>query len=62
MYYDLVNDVIVPSSTIPYAHGGAIAGNRIFIMSTSELIAEELEYLYVMRHTGQEMWRSLVYW
>jgi len=24
--------------------------------------ADGLKFLYVMRHTGQEMWRTLLFW
>jgi len=24
--------------------------------------ADGLKYLYIMRHTGQEMWRTLLFW
>lgn len=41
-----------------YAHGAAIIGNRMEIIKT----ADGLYYLYVMRHTGQEFWRTLVFW
>ncbi len=62
MYYDLVKNIVVPCSTVPYGMSTAIQGNRMFTMSTPDLAAQNLEYLYVMRHTGQEMWRLLIYW
>jgi hypothetical protein len=40
----------------PYAHGAALAGNRMEIVTT----ADGLQYLYIMRHTGSEMWRMLI--
>lgn len=46
------------ATTTPYAHGTAIIGNRMEVVST----ADGLKYLYVMRHTGQEMWRTLKFW
>lgn len=58
MYYDLVKNIVVPSSTIPYGMSTAISGNRMEIIET----ADGLKYLYIMRHTGQEMWRTLIYW
>jgi hypothetical protein len=61
-YYDLVKNIIVPCSTVPYGMGTGIAGNRIFTMSTADLTAAGMEYLYLMRHSGQEMWRTLIYW
>jgi hypothetical protein len=61
-YYDFVLNKVVPSSTIPYAHGAGIPGARMFLTTTADLISDNLEYLYVMRHSGQEMWRTLIYW
>ena len=46
------------ATTIPYAHNTAILGNRMEIVKT----ADDLPYLYIMRHTGQEMWRTLKFW
>lgn len=40
----------------PYAHSTAILGNRMEIVTTSD----GYDYLYVMRHSGQEMWRALL--
>ena len=42
----------------PYAHGAGIAGNRMEIITT----ADGLEYLYLMRSTGAEWWRTLLFW
>ncbi len=58
MYYDLVKNIVVPSSTIPYGHSTAVSGNRMEIVET----ADGLKYLYIMRHSGQEMWRTLLFW
>jgi hypothetical protein len=41
----------------PYAHGTPVIGNRMEIVTT----ADDLNYLYIMRHTGQEMWRTLLF-
>jgi hypothetical protein len=49
---------VYPSAITPYAHGTAIYGNRMEIVSTTD----GLKYLYVMRHSGQEMWRTLKFW
>ncbi len=46
------------ATTTPYAHGTALVGNRMEIVSTTD----GLKYLYVMRHSGQEMWRTLKFW
>lgn len=42
----------------PYAHGTAVIGNRMEVVET----ADGLEYIYVMRHSGFEMWRTLRFW
>ncbi len=55
---DLTTFQINGQTTTPYAHNAAIIGNRMEIVST----ADALKYLYVMRHTGQEMWRTLKFW
>jgi len=49
---------VEPSSTIPYGHSTVIIGNRLELIKTDD----NLLYLYLMRNTGQEMWRTLVYW
>lgn len=41
--------------TPPYGHSTPILGNRMEIIVTSD----GLKYIYLMRHTGQEMWRVL---
>jgi hypothetical protein len=46
------------TSLTPYAHGTGLAGNRMETMVT----IDGLKFLYIMRHTGTEMWRSLVFW
>lgn len=42
----------------PYAHGTAVIGNRMEIIVT----ADGLKYLYLMRSTGSELWRTLLWW
>lgn len=58
VYYDLVKNQIVNSSTVPYGMGTAILGNRMEIIETED----GLKYLYVARHSSQEMWRTLLFW
>lgn len=54
-----LNTFIVDAcATTPYAHGAALIGNRMEIIQT----ADGLQYLYVMRHSGQEFWRTLKFW
>ena len=57
MYYDLVKNIVVPASQPPYGMGAAISGNRMEIIETED----GLKYLYLMRHSGTEMWRTLLY-
>jgi hypothetical protein len=57
-YFDLNTRETVNSGTIPYGHSTAILGNRMEIVDT----ADGLKFLYVMRHSGQEMWRTLLFW
>jgi hypothetical protein len=57
VYYDIVKNIIVPASTAPYGHSTAISGNRMEIIQT----VDGLKYLYVMRHSAQEMWRTLLF-
>ena len=58
MYYDYVKNEIRPFATIPYGMSTAVLGNRMEIIQT----ADGLKYLYIMRHSGQEMWRTLIYY
>jgi hypothetical protein len=56
-YFDITKNIVVPSTTIPYGMGSAIIGNRIEIIQTED----GLKYLYIMRHSSQEFWRTLLY-
>lgn len=56
--YDINNNKISNSSTIPYGHGTALIGNRMEIIET----ADGLKYIYMMRHSGTEMFRNLLWW
>jgi hypothetical protein len=57
MYYDLAKNIVVPASQPPYGMGANISGNRMEIIETDD----GLKYLYLMRHSGTEMWRILLY-
>lgn len=57
-YLDIVKEIIVPSSTVPYGMSTAISGNRMEIVTTED----GLKYLYIMRHSATEMWRTLLFW
>ena len=41
----------------PYNHSTPTIGNRIDVVTT----VDGLVYLYIMRHTGQEMWRTIIF-
>jgi hypothetical protein len=58
VYYHLPTNTIVNAGTIPYGHSTAISGNRMEIIETED----GLKYLYIMRHSGTEMWRTLLYY
>lgn len=58
VYYDLIKNQIINSSTVPYGMGTAVLGNRMEVMTTSD----GLKYLYVARHSSQEFWRTLIFW
>lgn len=55
---DLDTFEIKASTITPYVHNAAAIGNRMEIIQT----VDGLKYIYIMRHTGQEMWRSLKFW
>lgn len=55
---DLQTFQVNGETTTPYVHGNAILGSRMEIVTT----ADGLKYLYIMRHNGQEMWRTLRFW
>jgi len=57
VYYDLPTNTIVNASTIPYGMSTAVSGNRMEIIQT----VDGLKYLYIMRQSGQEMWRILLW-
>ena len=57
-YFDMIKRELVNSGTVPYGHGTAILGNRMEIINGPD----GLKFLYVMRHTGTEMWRCLLFW
>lgn len=57
-YFDVVKREFVNSGTVPYGMSTAVLGNRMEIIKTED----GLKYLYVARHTGTEMWRTLIFW
>lgn len=52
-----VTTEMTPYSLTPYAHGTAVLGQRMEIVT----MPDGLQYLYIMRHSGQEMWRTLLF-
>lgn len=57
-YIDLEKREVIPSGQTPYAHGAGVQGNRMDILET----VDGLKYLYVMRQSGSEYWRTLIFW
>ena len=55
-YYDIVKNQINPFGTTPYSQGTVTISNKMEIVTTSD----GLSYLYIMRHSGTEMWRTLI--
>ena len=57
-YFDVVKREMVNSGTIPYGMSTVFNGNRMEIIKTED----GLKYLYIARHNGTEMWRTLIFW
>lgn len=58
MSYDVTTNLVSPASTIPYGMSTALIGNRMEIVQTED----GLKFLYIGRHSGQEFWRTLLFW
>jgi len=56
-YYDFVDNNIYNAGTVPYGMSTATLGNRMAIVKTED----NLKYLYLPRHSGQEFWRLLLF-
>jgi hypothetical protein len=56
-YLDLLTKRIENAGQIPFGMSTATLGNRMEIVIT----ADGLKYLYLLRHTGTEFWRTLIY-
>lgn len=54
---DFTNDRIVGAFQVDDTHGAVLIGNRMMVCLTADL----LKYLYVMQHTGQKLWRALIF-
>lgn len=55
-YYDILTNNCHAFGTIPHNMGTGTQGNRLEMVQTED----GLKFLYIMRHTGQEMWRTLI--
>ena len=55
---DIPTMSIFSSGITPYAHGTVTSRDGIRIVTTDD----GLKYLYVQRHSGFEMWRTLKFW
>ena len=55
---DLTTRQMYQAGQIPYGVVTAVLGNRMEIITTED----GLDYLYVMRHSGAEMFRTLLFW
>lgn len=55
---DLAKFKVDIAGSTPYAHGTATLSNKFEIVKT----ADDLSYIYIMRHSGFEMWRTLKFW
>jgi hypothetical protein len=55
---DLSTRHITQAGQIPYGVITAVLGNRMEILTT----VDGLDYLYIMRHSGAELFRTLIFW
>jgi hypothetical protein len=56
-YYDFIDNNIYNAGTVPYGMAGVPLGNRMTIIKTED----DLKYLFIPRHAGQEFWRLLLW-
>ena len=57
-YLNLNTLTVDPAGIHPYANGAAVQGNRMEIITT----VDGLMYLYILRVTGAEFFRTLLWW
>lgn len=55
---DVVTRKVNGAGIIPYGMSTAVIGNRMEIVETED----GLKYLYIMRHSATEFWRTLIFW
>jgi len=56
--YSPSDNELIPWSTLLYTQGAALLGNRMFGLSYTDTAT--LQWVYVMRHTGTELFRCMV--
>lgn len=56
--YDVITRELTLSGMIPYGHSTATLSNKMEIVNGPD----GLKYLYVARHTGTEVFRTLLFW
>lgn len=56
--YSPSDNELIPWSTLLYTQGAALLGNRMFGVSYTD--SATLQWVYVMRHTGTELFRCMV--
>ena len=56
--YNVSANKIEGFAQIPYGMSTAITGNRMEVVRT----VDGIEYLYIMRHTANEFWRTMIHW
>ena len=66
-YYNIPTNQVVTSGYIPYGMGAAVIGSRMEIIAFSGATGSAypkdlLRYLYVMRHSTNELFRVLIWW
>ena len=57
--YSPSDNELIPWSTLLYTQGAALLGNRMFGLSYTDTAT--LRWVYVMRHTGTELFRCMVF-
>lgn len=55
---DIPTMTVEAAGITPYAHGSALQRSGMQVVTTDD----GLKYLYIQRHSGQEMWRILKFW
>lgn len=56
--FNLLNLEVNSAGTTPYAHNTSLVRAGMAVVTTDD----GLKYLYIQRNSGQEMWRTLVFW